>query len=62
LGLLLVDFLLPLLAEPPLLLLSLLPQPANTRAPAAASAVSAVNRELFILRPLLLQESSATLE
>src|SRR4051794_32594373 len=48
LGLLLVDFLPPpLLAEPPLLL-SLLPQPAKTRAPAAASAASAVNRELFI--------------
>src|SRR4051812_11457428 len=62
-GLLLVDFLPPpLLAELPLLSLSLLPQPAKTNAPAAASAASAVNRELIILRPLLLQESSTTLD
>src|SRR3954452_19013892 len=40
--------LLPLLADLPLSLLSLLPQPANTSAPAAASAAPAANLDLII--------------
>jgi len=45
---LLEDFVLPLLPELLLLLSLLLPQPANTSAPAATSAANAANLDLII--------------